>query len=463
MSNKYDVVPFSHDEIATMVSENYSKFFRYLPKRKSWYCWTGKRWQPGSVEIVLHTIRRVCRSLAKSGHYLTESQRKDLCSSGNYAGVEKVLRADPVLKADISMFDQWPMLLNTPDGIVDLKTGKMLDHDPKYYLTRMTTVAPKAIPTPNWDAFLARVQPVPEIRAYLKRRSGYFLTASCKVQAFFLDQGKGRNGKGVYQNSTVLIMGDYAGTADGDLITVSQNEKHPEEIARLYGLRFLGVSEPDDSKNWNTARLKKMAGQDRMTGRFMGENSFEFYPEFKLAILVNDLPSIKRVNDAIKRRFQITYWTVQIPENEVDDDLLDKLKPEFPGILQHWINGCLEWQKLKGLNQPDEVRKTTNAYFEDEDKLQRWIEECLQVGTFCSNEDLYKSWCDWCEGENERPGKKTAFTKDLENKGYTRKSTGTARGFAGMELRPKTLHVPPQTTINFDPLKDWEDRPGRFS
>jgi putative DNA primase/helicase len=80
------------------------------------------------------------------------------------------------------------------------------------------------------------------------------------------------------------------------------------------------------------------------------------------------------VDEAMPRRFHLIPFTVTIPPDERDPDLTEKLKTEWPGILQWMIDGCLDWQKV-GLQPPEIVRLATDAYLDAEDALAAWIEE----------------------------------------------------------------------------------------
>ena len=51
-------------------------------------------------------------------------------------------------------------------------------------------------------------------------------------------------------------------------------------------------------------------------------------------------------------------FTVTIPASDRDPDLPEKLKVEWPGILQWAIDGCLEWQQ-DGLAAPPAVVSAT--------------------------------------------------------------------------------------------------------
>jgi putative DNA primase/helicase len=69
----------------------------------------------------------------------------------------------------------------------------------------------------------------------------------------------------------------------------------------------------------------------------MRQDFFEYTPQFKLVIAGNHKPGLRSVDEATKRRFNLIPFTVTIPEDDRDPQLLDKLKAEAPGILQ-WIS-----------------------------------------------------------------------------------------------------------------------------
>ena len=48
-----------------------------------------------------------------------------------------------------------------------------------------------------------------------------------------------------------------------------------------------------------------MTGGDRLTGRFMRQDFFEFEPTFKLFVAGNHMPTIENVDYAMQRQFQL--------------------------------------------------------------------------------------------------------------------------------------------------------------
>jgi putative DNA primase/helicase len=118
-----------------------------------------------------------------------------------------------------------------------------------------------------------------------------------------------------------------------------------------------------------------LTGGDRLQGRFMRADFFAFAPQFKLVIVGNHKPSLRGVDEAIRRRLHLVPFTVTIPSEERDPQLSEKLKAEWPVILAWMIEGCLEWQE-KGLAPPARVVDATATYLAGEDSFEQWRDEC---------------------------------------------------------------------------------------
>jgi putative DNA primase/helicase len=428
-------VAYSQDEIAKAFTLVNSHRFRYVAKWERWYFYTGTNWQQEDTYLIWDLIRKACRKFAAHAVGLTEPQQRKIVDASTIVGIKKLVRAAREHAAVIHQWDSDPWLLNTPEGFIDLRTGSFHAHRSDLYMTKMARVTPKEIPTPLWDKFLNRVQPDKNVQDYLNRRTGYGLTGSIREHALFFDYGTGRNGKGVFQQVQLEIMGSYATTAPMELIAESKYDRHPTEIARLHQARAVGLSETDKGRRWDEAKIKMMTGGDVLQGRFMRQDFFEFMPEFKLYILGNHMPALRNVDEAISSRLQVVGWLVFLPVEERDKQLIEKLRPEYPGIFHRWIQGCLDWQK-DGLNPPQSVDKTTKDYLHSEDALGRWIEENTkkEQNGFSTNEQLFTAWCQWCESQREYAGKMTSFTQNLEKRGFERGTQHNKRGFRGIVI-----------------------------
>ncbi|SHF36290.1 phage/plasmid primase, P4 family, C-terminal domain-containing protein [Ruegeria intermedia] len=152
------------------------------------------------------------------------------------------------------------------------------------------------------------------------------------------------------------------------------------------------------------------------------------------------LPSsaaIRNVDEAMKRRLHMVPFTVTIPPAKRDRRLSDRLLAERDGILAWALQGCLEWQET-GLRPPEAVMAATEDYFEAEDALGRWMEECCDVGSpsyESGSTELFNSWKSWAEANGEYAGSMKRFSETLSARGFEKFKTSTVRGFRGIAVK----------------------------
>ena len=206
------------------------------------------------------------------------------------AAVERLAQADPRLATTVDVWDADPWLLNTPDGVVDLRTGKLRAHSSGDYMTKITAVGPGG-DCPRFKQFMREVMAGDEeMVAFVQRVLGYCLTGDISEEVIFFLYGTGQNGKGVLTSTIEWIMADYCKSAGDEVFTQTHNDRHTTEIARLNGARMVLVAEVEEGKRWAEAKLKKMTGGDTLTARFMRQDDFQFKPQFKPLISANHKP-----------------------------------------------------------------------------------------------------------------------------------------------------------------------------
>jgi putative DNA primase/helicase len=217
---------------------------------------------------------------------------------------------------------------------LDLTTGKAYPHRREDYCTKIAAVRAGG-ECPLWHAFLDRVTAGnKELAAYLQRVAGYCMTGSTREHVMFFLYGTGANGKSIFINTLRAIWNDYATVAPMEMFCETRNERHPTDLAFLRGARLVIAHETERNQHWAETKIKSLTGGDPITARFMRQDPFTFTPQFKLMIAGNHKPSLRGVDEAIRRRMHLVPFTVTIPEAERDTELFEKLKAEWPGILQ---------------------------------------------------------------------------------------------------------------------------------
>ena len=416
-----------------------SRDLRYVDDWKSWMRYQEGRWQKDRIRIAFDRALNVCLDACASLDAKDTATLKRLKSAQTRAAIENLARSDPRHAATVEQWDKDLFLLNTTGGTSELRTGEPREHRAEDYLTKSTRVSPQPGESLLWHWFLDRITGGDvELQRYLQRVAGYCLTGVTTEHVLFFLYGTGANGKTTYTNTLLGIWGDYAQVAQMETFTENKNDRHPTELAALRGARLVVASETEVGKRWAESRIKALTGGEPIRAHFMRCDDFEFIPQFKLMIQGNHKPGLRSVDVAIRRRVQLIPFTVTIPAEERDPKLGEKLREEWPQILQWAIDGCLAWQR-EGLNPPSAVRDATEEYFRAEDALLSWLNERVivspQAGTTRTSV-LYRDYKEWAERTGEFCGSQKRFSQDLTDRGFEiRQSHGMV--IDGVSLRPK--------------------------
>jgi putative DNA primase/helicase len=430
---------YSEEALALRFAERHADELRYVAEWGRWYHWTGSKWEEEKTLYVFDLARQLCREeSARRSNQL--SIAKTLASAKTRAAVVSLAREDRRIAATIDQWDTDLWLLNTPDGTIDLRTGKMREHRREDYITKSTAVTPGG-DCPIFRQFLIDITASnADLQGYIQRALGYGITGLVTEHALFFLWGVGRNGKGTLMNSVANILGNYYNTASVETFTVTKGEKHPADLAALRGARLVIASETEEGQRWAESRVKQLTGGDPVPARFMRQDWFTYWPQFKLFFVGNHKPHLRTVNVAIRSRVNLIPFEVIFEENKQDKNLREKLKEEWPGILAWLVQGCLAWQR-DGLKPPDVVIKATDEYMETEDDIGAWVEDRCQrdPNGFATSHDLYQSWQIWADQRGQFIGSERWLVGKLVDAGFhkCRMNSGPhrdQRGFRGLRV-----------------------------
>lgn len=431
-----DAAPlFSEEDLALRFAEMQATRLRYVAKWNSWYIFDGKRWTLDETRKTWSLARVLCRAVANTIN--KPKEQKAMASAKVRAAVVSLSGEDRRIAATVAQWDADPWLLNTPNGVVDLRTGNIRPALANDYMTKITAVAPNSnCATPLWSQFLDKVTAGnADLQKYLARVFGYGLTGLTIEHALFFLYGEGGNGKSVFLNTVADVLGDYHRTAPIETFTDAMHDRHPTELAMLRGARLVTATETEEGRRWAESRIKMLTGGEKISARFMRQDFFEYVPQFKLGISGNHKPGLRSVDEAIKRRMNLIPFTVTIPREERDPNFRARLKPEWPGILAWLVAGCRQWQ-AQGLAAPDVVVNATNAYLDEEDAVKLWLEEnCFrEAQRWITVAWLFSSWKYYAEAAGEHAGSTKRFSQRLESLGFKRGVYRNKRVFFGIGL-----------------------------
>ncbi|MDO8864133.1 phage/plasmid primase, P4 family [Haliea sp. E1-2-M8] len=444
----------SHDNLALELSRaGFSQDARYVHAVGKWFLFDGSRWvrddKLGHMTAIREYLRAVADGLERwaEEHAGTDAGRRQaatfirsLKQAPTVNAVETMARSNADLVATMDLFDADPLLLGTPGGTVDLRTGKLVKARRDHWLTKQTAVTPASpgAAAPLWGRFLNRVfNGDQELIDFLQRAAGYALTGHTREHKLLFLYGTGRNGKSVFLNTLFDVMADYSKRAAAQTFLDSHSERHPTDLAGLHGARLVAGSELPPGKVWNESVIKDLTGGDVITARFMRQDFFDYQPQFTLFIAGNHQPAFRGIDEAIRARVVLVPFTVTIPADERDPELPQKLQEEWPAILRWMVDGAVAWQR-QGLAVPDSVKAASLEYLDSEDTLGEFVADNLITAPGCgvTHAAMYKRFTEWQRASGlSNVWSKIAMTKALKERGLqaARGGAGT-RGFSDVRL-----------------------------
>lgn len=414
-----------------------------MEKWNAWFQWNRTYWQriQGNKHFDLARILTRQALTWPGAADLSKKERRILNSASMAASTLRQVRVREKIEASVEQWDADPFVMATPDGVMDLRTGKLIAASREQYCTRCTLVSPHPATAPIWQACLERWFGRDEaLMRYANLFAGYCCTGDTREKMFLFIHGPADTGKSTFVEVLMAVLGTYAQSASMDTFSETKHERHSTELAELAGVRFVAAPETEEGTRWNQSRINALTGKDRIRARFMRQDNFEFTPQFKLLVYGNHTPHIKNVDGAMRRRLHILPFPHSIPREEQDPALDSRLKAEYPQILHWMIQGCLDWQACSGLTMPEAVQDATSQYLEAEDSFGAWVEERLlqEPTAFSIGSDLYRDYKNHCEQQGDAPLGSKRFAQQMEQRGFSRaksKTRDAKRGFKGCRIR----------------------------
>lgn len=444
---------------AALLVAEYSGRLRYVPDAGKWVTWEGTRWQwhpddGPAIEAAKDVIRRIPTDNQQLATHRLRSMR-----ARAIADAVRLARTAPPMRIAASEFDRHPWQLNTPGGVVDLRTGNMAAPTPALLHSKQTSVTPAAMPTPLWDQFLkVTFQSNAGIERYVQRLAGLTFIGEVLEHVLPFLHGPGGNGKTVFAEVLSTIAGDYATEAPQGFL-VAGRDKHETELANLQGRRMVVGSEVNENTRFDEAKVKLLSGGDKITARFMRQDFFTFVPSHTFWLLGNSQPKVETGGESFWRRLRLIPFTHTVAEADRIENLQQRLvDEEGPGILAWIIEGAVDYA-ADGLPTPRDVLAATDTYRAEEDHLGRFIEDRCSTGggenARVETTELRRAYDAWCKEQHEDAISAQAFGRQLRQ----RFNIGVAKSHGRKLYTNVILYAPEGADEPTDPRETpWYDR-----
>jgi putative DNA primase/helicase len=340
-------------------------------------------------------------------------------------------------------FDQDPLTYNVQNGTLRFRQGDdgrwraafQEGHEPNDMLMQIADVTyDPAAACPQWTERLELVQPDDEVRAILPRKYGQTLTGLTDCEEFYVEKGRGGDGKTKTHEIIAAIHGDYYRHSPVKTFLQASFQKsgseHRSDLVRLKGdIRMVICDEPPPRTTWDGEILKQATGGGHITARGSGATTeITFKPRWKLFVEINPSPAMPGDDKGFRRRFRLTLWPVdltRVPGGfEPPEQLRQRLLTERSGILNWLIAGCLDWLGDRRVPVPQIELEALSDFWAASSPIGEWLDEECELtdrDALTGTTPLRNAFLAWMErGEVPEDDRKkwnmTKFGRELTNR-----------------------------------------------
>lgn len=435
-----------------------------------WMRYQGNRWSEVNEAAVVEEIRNWAK--LQWGEVLEEHKQDQSKEVGERIDNWRRVLTSSRLKAlaslargallqDAAAFDSHPDLLNCPNGVVDLRTGELLEPDPAYLMTKVTGVPydPAAV-HPDFELALTALPD--DVRDWYRVRIGQAFTGHMTSDDLMIvQQGGGKNGKSSVMVALQRAAGSYH-VLISDRVILGNHDQHPTELMDLKGARIALLEETPSARQLNVQQMKKVVGTPQITARRIRQDSVTFDASHSLFINTNFAPAVAETDHGTWRRlamlrFPYTYRPRQEdvtgPMDRLSDQTLrDRLKTQQPGqeaALAWAVKGAVQWYASGYPDIPQRVVRDTDTWRMDGDIIMSFAEQRLEFGPEyrVSLSDLFRCFDMWLPTTGHKGWTQKTFQSRFGGHdkiqerhaeyGVRRVGAATVRAWWGVRVDPK--------------------------
>ena len=423
-----DTFGFNDYENAMAVLKHYENRMLYTVTH-GWLWYEHGVWSRDIAEArveraITNTLKWRVREALKSGS--SGAIKYNAPNTNRVRGIKAMLQT--LQATSISEFKQQTNLLNCKNGVIDLRTGELLPHNPDYKFMHQAPIAydPNADRS-VWLKFLGDVTPDEEIIYYLQRLVGYSLTGKTSEELMVYIYGPTRSGKGVFTETLSAIVGrELAKEVSFDILT---HRKHADDqnfaLAPLKEARLVFASESRERQRLDEAKLKRITGGNEVHCAFKHRDFFSYRPAYVVWMSSNFDVNADPDDDAVWGRLRLIPFPNSFLEKE-DTKLKERLRTEaaLQGVLAWAVQGAIHWNAMhvSGVNLSDlqRMKSKKQAIRSSLDVVGRWASEHLEEDEGADEplSDVYQSYKAWCKENGHHALNVANLSKNLRKKGF---------------------------------------------
>lgn len=332
----------------------------------------------------------------------------------------KTIRSEPV-----------EHLINTPNCLLDWRTGAWHSHSPDVLTTvQLSTNWNPSATCPVFDWWLTQVVP-PDCVELVWELIGYLAYSGNPLHAAVMLTGEGRNGKGTLIRLMKAMLGE------SNLTGISLDDLVSERFARaqLFGKIANIAGDIDATYLESTATFKAITGGDLISAEHKGKDRFDFTPWAVPVFSANKIPASADTTVGYLSRWLIIPFPVSFAGRE-DRTIEGRLHAELPGILAGGLRRLPALLARGQFGLTDSACEAKAGFERRVDQVRYWLHECCERGDYpkVNRNDLYQAYRMWVLRDGGKAMRSSEFYDRLARAGIPNGRDSDLRWFSGIKI-----------------------------
>lgn len=386
-------------DLGELVADEHMGSYLWSPAL-GWLRWDHRRWESVPEPVVFEAVRQALNAIYDQRQAAAREIGDEKARAHRIGALTALLAASKVRavlqvakgrRTTTEPFDAHPDLLNVANGVIDLRTGQLLDHNPELRLTKLcgTRYAPGAGHR-DWTAAL-RALPDEATCVWAQERLGQALTGhSPPDDVLVFLHGGGQNGKTTLLEACKKAIGSDYAVALPERVLLGQQSDHPTEMMTLRDARLAVAEETPELAHLNVKRLKTVNSGGEITARLIGKDNVTWEPTHTVFLTSNYLPRVDETDHGTWRRlarvpFPYTFRSSQAEITTATDllgdpglrDRLKNGKAQREAVLAWLVEGATWWYQAERVCSPfpEAIVAATEQWREVSDVVLRYLND----------------------------------------------------------------------------------------
>lgn len=361
--------------------------------------------------------------------------------------------------------DDLKWIVGVQNGVVDLRTGELCGHDPKWRLSSKLPVEYKPDEYDDLgegiDWFLDDVCESGEDRRMCMAMAAHSLMRHHQIKSAFPILGPSNSGKTKWHGIIKRLLGSgNAHTMNFDAFAAGDGF----ETGKVLGVHAVLDDDASDTKINDLNFFKKVTGGEEISINRKYEKLSDYVPFSTVSWLSNDPAVLKTRDSGVKSRL----YPIVMPHRHTEDpddghkDFIDATelenriyaKDELEALLVAAVEKAGEMYETGKVESERTESERWNLYDNWADSVQRFFGDCVVENPdhVTMKSAVYEAYKRWCEGEGLEPMTPSNFWKTARRSGPFFEAdvwfSSSTRGVKHVQLGPKGLEFAPDAVID---------------